>query len=183
MPEKPNSISYVTDFERESEIWFLPVCKDRNGAVIQNSAKGTFPKPRVEPVSIGVIKATVRKENYTDGDFKTQLNATNSGSWRDWAAGQAYIAHIRTWESNEFDTPVTMVRYVVLCCELGWKALTPQLGYYYLDDGKIKVFTDEAGMPYIGNLSNGGGSLAASSDMIIKEWDIKRQIGFGVLGF
>ena len=56
MPSIPNSGSYVTDFVRDSEIWYVPLWKDRDGNVIQNPANGAYPKPQVEPISIGVIK-------------------------------------------------------------------------------------------------------------------------------
>lgn len=184
MPAQPNSGSYVTDFTRDSEIWYLPVWRDTTGAIIQNTAKGTYPKPQIEPVSIGVIKATVRKTSYTDANYKTQVNAVNDNTWRDWAAGQAWIGHVRTKEQEEGGVNYTIVRYIVYCCEYGWKSIAPQIGYYYLSGGNPKAFVDADGSPYIGCLDNSGAKLSSATDMILKEWSIKREIDFSTtLGF
>lgn len=183
MPTTPNSASYVTDFTRDSEIWFLPVWKDKDGTVIQNTAKGPYPKPLIAPMSVGVIRATVRKSTYTDTNYRDQLNATNSGDWRQWTAGQAWIGRILTKDVNEGGSSLVEVKYTVYCTKLGWKEIAPQLGYYYKDGSNAKVFVDADSLPYLGCLDNSGGKLAVSSDMILKEWSIKDPIDFSVLGF
>jgi len=178
MPAQPNSSTYI-NFKRDSEIWWLIVNKDTSGNVIQNTAKGPYPAPRAEPISIGKIMATVRKTSYSDSDFATERNATNTDPWRDCAAGTAWIGKIATEDTKEGGVNYVLVHYTVYHCEYGWKHVQPQLGYYYLSGGNPVVFADSAGYPYIGCLDNSGAKLASSSDMILKEWPIKREITFG----
>lgn len=161
----------------------MPLWKDKDGAVIQNSAKGPFPKPQIEPVSVGIIRATVRKASYSDSDYKTQLNSVNDGTWRNWDAGQAWCARIRTKSVNEGGTDYTLVRYIVLCCEHGWKSVTPDLGYYYLSSSNPKVFADSDGYAYLGCMDGSGAKLSSASNMTIKEFSVKRPVSFSFLGF
>lgn len=161
----------------------MPVWRDKDGAIIQNSAKGPLPKPQIEPVSVGIIRATVRKSSYTDSDYKTQLNSVNDSTWRAWTAGQAWCAKIRTKPINEGGTDYTLVRYIVLCCEYGWKSITPDMGQYYLSSSNPKVFADASGYPYMGCLDGSGAKLASTTDMVIKEFSIKRPVAFSFLGF
>ena len=183
MPTAPNSGSYVTNFTRDSEIWFMPVWRDKDGAIVQNTAKGPFPKPQIEPVSVGIIRATVRKTSYLDSDYKTELNSVNSGTWRAWTAGQAWCAKIRTKPTTEGGVDYTLVRYVVLTCEIGWKSTVPDFGYYYISSSNPKVFADADGYPYIGCLDGSGGKLSSATDMILKDFSIKRPVSFSFLGF
>ncbi len=183
MPTVPAYLNEVTSFKRTSEIWYLPICKDTSGAIIQNTAKGPYPKMQVEPVSIGIIKATVRKTTYGDSQYNSELNALNNGTWRGQAAGNAWIAKIDTEDVEEGETDVVEVRYQVYINEYGWKSYAPQLGYYYLSGGNPTVFTDAGGNPYLGCLNNSGAKLSSATDMIIKSWDIKRSISFAGIGF
>jgi len=181
MPTVPSSAAYV-DFRRRSEVWYLPIWRDKNGDVIQNTAKGPLPKPQIEPVAIGILKATVRKTSFTDTDYKTQLNALNDDTWRAYTAGQAWIAGLWTDEVNEGGVDYTLAHYTVLGNEYGWQCTFPDIGYYYLSSGNPLVFADSAGNPYIGCL-NAGAKLSSASDMVLTDWDIKREIDFSALGF
>lgn len=162
----------------------MPVWRDKDGLIIQNSAKGPLPRPQIEPVSIGVIRATVRKQSYAGSDYKSQLNSVNAGSWGPWGEAQAWCAGIRTKEVNEGNVESTLVRYTVLCCEYGWKSIAPDLGYYFINaDSKAEVFTDVNGLPFLGCLDGAGAKQPVSSDINLLEKAIKRPVSFSFLGF
>ncbi len=164
---------------RDSEVVYMPHWLQSDGTtVIKNSAGGTFPKPVVEPISIGVIHGFVELATYSDATYKSQLNACNSDTWRGWSAGQAWISRILTENIEVNGTSGQRIHYIVRCNEFGWNAHIPQFGYYYLD-GTTKVPFEE-GMGY---LDASGLELTPGSAAVDANIQIKRRIAFSGLGF
>lgn len=164
---------------RDAEVVYMPHWLKSDGTtVIKNSAGGTFPKPIVEPISIGVIHGFVELATYTDATYKSQLNACNSDTWKSWAPGQAWISRILTEDVEVNGTTGVRVHYIIRCNEFGWNSQIPQFGYYYLD-GTDKVPFEEG----IGLLDASGQELAPSAPAVNADIQIKRRIAFSSLGF
>jgi len=164
---------------RDSEVVYMPHWLESDGTtVIKNSAGGTFPKPVVEPMSLGVIHGFVELPTYDDATYKSQLNACNSDAWRDWEPGQAWISRILTENVEVNGIPGIKIHYIIRCNEFGWNSHIPQFGYYY-KDGFTKVPFSE-GMGY---LAADGTELAIGSPAVDADIQIKRRIAFAGLGF
>lgn len=172
----------ITEVWRDSEIVHMPVYKNTAGDVLKNSAKSPVVETVIEPVSIGLIHGLVYK-NFSDSDFKTQLNAVNDGIWRGMAAGTCWVSRITTKDYKVNGTAMQQVHYIVRYCEYGWKAVRYDIGYLYNDAGDERCFLDADGYPYVGKLDGAGGKLSISSNPLLIEEDIKREISFSVLGY
>lgn len=175
-----SATTFAVKVWRDSEVVYMPHWLESDGStVIMNSADGAFPKPIVEPIAIGVIHGIKWVSSYSDGEFKTQINATNSDGWRGWSAGQAWISRILTEEENINDEDVIKVHYIIRCNEFGWNAHIAQMGYFYKDAGNKAIF-DEG----IGLLDGSGNELALGSPAVDADIQVKRRISFGsTLGF
>lgn len=168
------------EFYRTSEIIYMPVWKDHAGnATIINTAKGLYPKPIVEPVSVGIYKCTKWDTNYSDSDFSTELNATNSDTWRGWTARKAWISSIETRPDDVQEISCTRVDYTIRCLEYGWDAIFPDCGYFYKTGSDYKTFVDTDGAPYLGKLNGSGDKATMTANPTINTHQIKRAINFG----
>lgn len=165
---------------RDSEVIYMPHWVEHdNSTMIVNSAGGVYPKPIVEPVAIGVIHGVVHFSSYSDSRFKQELNTTNSGSWRGWDAGQAWISRIVTEEVTiNGNTDAVKVHYQIRCNEFGWNHRIPQMGYFHLSGGQRQVFEEGIGL-----LSSGGGELPVGGTPVDSDIQVKRRINFSTLGF
>lgn len=163
---------------KDAEIVHMPHWLESDGTtVIKNSAGGIFPKPIVEPISIGIIHGIIHKSTYSDTEYATQLNAINNGNWRGWATGKAWVSRILVEDTTVNNNNAKRVHYIVRCCEYGWNTTIPQMGHFYNDSGK-KAFVGGIGL-----LSSDGTELASEDDPVISDIEIKRPIAFSTLGF
>lgn len=162
----------------------MPHWQKFNGTSLEpmvNSANGIFPKPIVQQVSISICHILVWKE-LTDADRRSQTNATNSGSWHGWDAGQAWISRIIDEEEEINGKETQRVHYIVRCNEFGWDNQFIQMGYFHKnDEGKKESFQTEDGIAYIGLLDSGGGE---TDSPVVSEDRLKRRIDFSsALGY
>jgi hypothetical protein len=171
MAIKIHSIKY------DSEVVWLPIWKDKDGGFIQTKAKTLFPKPRIEAVSIGVIRARVTNSNYTEATWYAQQDTTNSGTWRSFPADTAWASRIT------FDPDSKLVEYVIRICKLGWKSVFPECGYVYKSGTKHMSFTDDDDRVYLGFLNSDGDKLEVGETPLLSEVNFKGQISFSTFGF
>lgn len=167
---------------RDAEIVYAPHWDKFNGTSLEpliNSANGAFPKPIVEVMSIGIIHGIKWVNSYSNTEYKTQLNATNNATWRDWDAGQAWISRIITEDEEVNGVSCVKVHYIVRCNEFGWNTRIHDMGYFYIDGADKKAFLTVDDVPYIGLLDAG----AETSTPVASDKQIKRRIDFTVLGF
>lgn len=165
---------------KDSEVVYMPLWKDVNDNPIQNSASMPYPKPIIEPVSVGIIHCELYKSGYTDDDYATELNAVNLAAWRGFEAECAWVSRIIVEpDLSASSGDVVKLHYIVRCCEHGWQLQIPDFGYVY-DDSGLKAFTAD-GVPYIGKLDQSGG--VETGDMLINKHETKRKIAFSSLGF
>ena len=163
---------------KDAEIVHMPHWLESDGTtVIKNSAGGIFPKPIVEPISIGIIHGIIYKQEYTDAEYVTQLNATNNSAWRGWGEGKAWVSRILVEDTTVNQISAKKVHYIVRCCEFGWNSNMPQMGHFYSDSGK-QAFTGGIGL-----LAADGTELSSEDDPVNSDIEIKRRIAFNSLGF
>ena len=172
--------TYNVTILRDAEIIPWPHWRNHAGTLIVNTAGGIFPKPIVEDISIGIIHAYKWVTELSDEDYKEQLNATNSSTWREWGPGQAWISRIIERPDNINDNSAVKLHYIIRCNEYGWDVEMPQMGYFYYDGANKKAFSVD-GVPYIGLLDGSGDKTDTATSASIQ---IKRRINFAtVLGF
>ena len=165
---------------RDAEVVYMPQWVLSDGSTyIKNSAGGLHPKPIIEPVAIGIIHGVVYKETYSDASYKNEINATNSGGWKSWGAGQAWVSRIITQEVEVNNIEAQRVHYIIRCCEYGWENNTPQSGFFWLDDDGYKIPFDEGA----GLLDGNGKPLTPGNNPVPSELQVKRRINFSSLGF
>lgn len=164
---------------RDSEVIYLPHWKDYNGTPLLTTAGGLYPKPIVKPVAVGIIHVEFWQPSYTDAQYVSQLNATNSGAWKGWPAGQAWISRILTHDEKIEDTDGVWMHYIVRCCELGWDQDFPSMGYYYVTGGDKTAFTTIDGFAYIGQHDAAGDNGEPTA--YFQEEQLKRRISFSFL--
>jgi len=186
-PTTPSLVGNVSRVWRTSEKIWLPVWRDRNDAVIMNSAKQLPVKPHYECFTIGVYHLKVVKA-LSDSDYRSQLDSLNSSTWHSWPQYCAWISEIHTGGSMTIGdaSGVEEVHYVVRCTKRsgGWRFHHPQVGYLYKSGSKYKAFSDEEGAPPIGKLNSSGDKLGMDADMVIDFKDVKTEISFSsALGY
>lgn len=185
---EPAPWTYPPIVSRDSEEIWWPHWQRYDGSnnlePLTNSANGLFPKPRVKPISIGVILISMYKQTYTDADYYNQNNTLNNATWRSWPAGHAWIARILTEDVKENDYDCVKVDYVVKCNKLGWDKDFLQCGYYYLSglDRKHFLTDDLDPIPYIGLLDASGGELGVGGTAVVADDKSKVWIDFTSLG-
>ncbi len=154
---------------------------DSSKLKLVNSAGGTFGKPIVEPLSVGIVHVKMYETGWSAAKYKSQLNACNNDSWRSWPAGQAWISRIITEEAQVNGTNCHSVHRIIRCNEYGWNTGQLEMGYFYKEGGDIKPFSDD-GIP-LGLLKTNGDKATSASDVAMTDKRIKRRISFGGLGF
>lgn len=166
--------------EYDSEVIYMPHWKDVNGDPIMNFADAPFPKPIVEPISIGIVHIWKWEAGFSGSTLKSRLNKTNSGSWNGWATDQAWVSRITAREENENDFDDRwLVHYIIKCNEYGWKTLIPHMGYFYLDGADKKAFQTVDEFQYIGFLDGFG---LETTTPVHSEFEIKDKISFSFTG-
>ena len=162
-------VSFAPIVEYDAEVIYMPHWKDASGAAIKNTADAPFPKPIVEPISIGIVHIWKWEASYTGATHKARLNKTNSGSWNGYAQDEAWVSRITAKEEEENGYQRWLVHYIIKCNPFGWKTLIPHMGYFY-DDGDKKGFQTSDGFQYIGFLDGSGNETTSpvTSDFIIK---------------
>jgi hypothetical protein len=168
-----------------SEVKYMTVWKDKDGKSLKNSAGGMFPQPRVVPVSIGIICAEVFTTTFSEGMYKTQLNALNDTTYRDvWGEEEAWISKLH-WDpdANVRGEAGHLLEYEIRLNEYKWTDCYPQCGYVYRAGSSHKTYVDSDGSPYLGLLNASGGKLPVGDDPVIDEFHYKRKISFDGLGF
>lgn len=168
---------------RDSDVVYVPVWKDNASVPIGNSSKLPYPKPTVEPISVGVIHGIVYKSSYTDADYRNELDAVNTDTWRAWTAGEAWVSRILTDTMNVDLVDIVEVHYIIRCTKRKWEVVFPDIGYVYVDAGVYKSFVDADGIPYIGKLDNAGAEQAVGSNHILRTHAHHPTIAFSALGF
>jgi hypothetical protein len=180
----PDVASLPSKVRRSTEKIWLPVWRAWNGDPAVNAA-GLLPvMPIYEPVSLAIYHITKFK-TYSDSEFKNELNALNSDTWKSFTANQCWISEIHT---NGTETKGSStgedVHYVVRCIDRtdGWKAIIPNTGYTYKDGTSLKSFISATGQPYIGNLVTSTGAGTAGTTMNIIALSTKKTIAFSSIG-
>ncbi len=178
--------TFVPEYFEDAEVIYWPHWEywnpdDSAKLKFVNSAGGTFGKPVVEPLSVGIVHVKMYETGWTPTKYKQQLNACNSGTWRNWESGQAWISRIITELTDINGVSCHYIHRIIRCNEYGWNTGQLEMGYFYNDGVDIKPFSDE-GIP-LGLLTSSGDKATGASDVAITDKRIKRRIDFGALGF
>jgi hypothetical protein len=114
---------------RDAEIVYMPHWVDTSLAVIKNTDNKVFPKPHVEPISIGIIHGIRWSTTYSNANYQNELNAINTDTWRSWAPGHAWVSRILTEDEEINGVECTKIHYIVRCNRYGWNITMPQMGF------------------------------------------------------
>jgi len=181
-PTVPDLTAQDPVITRTTETIYLPVWKDRDGVVIQNSAKALNLKPEYVPYAISCVTGLFFRATFTDTQVRDLLDGVNSATWRGaWAPGEAWVSEINTREITVSTTALVEITAIVRCLRGKWNLKIPEAGYFYLEGGEYKPFLDSEQNRIIGKLTAGGGKLAVGSDLLIKEFDYKREVNVSSL--
>jgi hypothetical protein len=127
----PNIASKPSIVTRAAEVIWLPAWKERSGTVIKTTDDKLPILPLMEPVAVAVYHIHKFKQ-YTDAQFKAEIDAINSGGWRGWGAAQAWISKIFSEGQDQYgESTGELVHYVIRCIDRpdGWKMLYPDVSY------------------------------------------------------
>lgn len=173
-------VSFEPIVEYDSEVIYMPHWKDAQGTGLKNSANAPFPKPIVEPISIGIVHVWKWEETFSGAIQKARLNKVNSGTWDGWGQDEAWVSRIiaRLEEENGFQR--WLVHYIIKCNEQGWRTNMPHMGYFFRDGGEDKAFKTEDGFQYVGFLNKDSGNK--STDPQATEFQIKGRTSFSFTG-
>lgn len=177
----PDVKSLPAQVFRSSEKIWLPVWRDRAGTAIKNSANLLPIMPIYEPVSIAVYRI-VKFKTYSDAEFKSEIDALNSTTWKSFTQWQAWISEIHSGGTETLgDSDGEKITYIIRCIDRtdGWKAIYPDVGYVYRNSGSVKSFASTTGNGYIGNLTSGGDD--GSTTMLIKSALTKKTVDFSTI--
>jgi len=98
MADNPKDFDPVVTYD--SEVVYWPMWKKTDGTGIKNGAGAPFPKPIVEPISIGIVHVFKWVDAWGGSLLKQQLNKTNDGMWNGYAEDQAWISRITARRSK-----------------------------------------------------------------------------------
>jgi|688.fasta_scaffold00460_67 hypothetical protein len=85
----------------------------------------------MEPVAVAVFHI-FKFKSYSDSQFRNEINSINSGDWRGWGEGQAWISKIiSNGLENRGSGFGETVHYVVRCIDRddGWDVFYPEIGF------------------------------------------------------
>ena len=180
----PNPSTFPVEYDEDGEIIYFPHWQywDTNTtkANLVNVNGGTFGKPVVEPMSIGIVHVVSYDTSWTEAKFKNQNNACNSDVWRDWQPGEAWISRIITSKTEINGVACTRVHRIVRCNEFGWNTQQLEMGYFYMSGTTTVPFSDE-GIP-LGMLQANGDRATSASNVARSDKPIKRRISFSGIG-
>lgn len=183
-PTLDDPTTFAKTIRRRSETVWLPVYKDNSGTPYMDSAKQPLLKPIFEPYACLRVEGTwVIDSTASDAFCTTWLDKVNSGLWRGFGAGQAWISEIVTDPADINSSTTEIIRVTVRCLQgRKWNSIFPDMGYVYESGGNLFPFKSN-GSRFIGKLDGSGGVLAVASDLVLNEWDYKTTANFASLGF
>jgi hypothetical protein len=163
-------VTFAPIVEYDSEIIYWPHWKREDGTPIANSAGAPFPKPIVEPLSIGIVHIWKWEENFSGAIQKSRLNKVNSGSWNGWGQDEAWVSRITARLEEENGMMRWMVHYIIKCNPYKWTTNIPHIGYFYKQGNNLKAFQTEDEFQYVGFLDSNGDKTETplESQFIIK---------------
>lgn len=178
----PTTLSPVV-YGRSESIW-VPVWKDKDDAVIQNSAKDIPYYVQYDLVPVQAIHGIQYLATLSDSTIRDQVGATNNSTWRSaWLAGEALITDVNFDSVTVDNVSCVRVHHVVLCRRGGWVNEFPDVGYVYTSGTDWKQTVDADGNQILGKLDTDGSQLAAGTDLKTIQIEPKRQISFAGLNF
>ena len=180
----PSPSAFPVEYEEDSEIVYFPHWQYWSSSTAKanlvNVNGGTFGKPIVEPISIGIVHVIAYDTNWTPAKYKNQLNACNSDAWRSWEPGEAWISRILTNKTEINGVACTRVHRIIRCNEYSWNTGQLEMGYAYRSGTDTIPFSDE-GIP-LGLLRSDGNKATTTTDAARSDKQIKRRISFSGLG-
>lgn len=161
MATNPTTFDPIVEYD--SEIIYWPHWKDAAGNPIKNSAGAPFPKPVIEPLSIGIVHIWKWESVWNGALMKARLNKTNSGTWNGYAQDEAWVSRITARQEEENSGDYWLIHYIVKCNPYKWTTGIPNIGYFYKDGSDNKAFTTVDEFQYIGFLDDSGGATETPS--------------------
>jgi len=172
----------IVSVTRSSKVIYLPRWKDEAGTVITCTNDRPPIKPYYTPEMILLVHGAFAVAS-GDGDTLCTdfANKVNSGGWRGWDVGEAWVYAISSEEETLNDVEVETFIVTIACRKGGWVLESPEIGHVYKSGGLIYGFKGEDELRYIGNLDAGGDD--GGDTMLVTDWDVKESVSFGGLPF